>query len=307
VSSFLKQQSGVNRAAHLADQYDRDGLKLSLSDARRSSGKTNFWWSSRTSWRSVSPSVTRRFRLKWTKALLARSNRITWFSPAISPPAYSNRGEAQGKMTDAVAVEGRAALVREAFRLEYLTMGWMVVEAGVAIGSGIAAHSVTLLAFGIDSVIELASAGVLIWRLSVELRLGQSFAEAAERTASRIGGAFLFALAAYVVLAAGWSLWTRQGGTFSWPGLLVSMAAIPLMWVLSRRKLRVAEALGSRALRADAVESITCGWLSFVVLIRLLTQLALGTWWVDAVTSLVIVWLLVKEGREAWKAEEDDD
>jgi divalent metal cation (Fe/Co/Zn/Cd) transporter len=210
-------------------------------------------------------------------------------------------------MTDAVAVEGRAALVREAFRLEYLTMGWMVVEAGVAIGSGIAAHSVTLLAFGIDSVIELASAGVLIWRLSVELRFGQSFAQAAERTASRIGGAFLFALAAYVVLAAGWSLWTRQGGTFSWPGLLVSMAAIPLMWVLSRRKLRVAEVLDSRALRADAVESITCGWLSFVVLIGLLTQLALGAWWVDAVTSLVIVWLLVEEGREAWQAEEDDD
>jgi len=73
---------------------------------------------------------------------------------------------------------------------------------------------------------------------------------------------------------------------FSWPGLLVSLAAIPVMWLLSRRKLRVAEALGSRALRADAVESITCGWLSFVVLIGVLAQLALGAWWVDAVTSL---------------------
>ena len=73
---------------------------------------------------------------------------------------------------------------------------------------------------------------------------------------------------------------------FSWPGLLVSCAAIPIMWVLPRRKLPVAEALGSRALRADAVESITCGWLSFVVLLGLLAQLALGAWWVDAVTSL---------------------
>ena len=68
----------------------------------------------------------------------------------------------------------------------------------------------------------------------------------------------------------------------------------------------VAEALGSRALRADAVESITCGWLSFVVVIGLIAQLVLGAWWVDSVTSLVIVWLLVKEGREAWKAEEDE-
>ena len=94
---------------------------------------------------------------------------------------------------------------------------------------------------------------------------------------------------------------------FSGPGLLVSLAAIPIMWLLARRKLRVAEALESRAMRADAVESITCGWLSFVVLIGLLAQLALGAWWVDAVTSLVIVWLLIKEGREAWKGEGADD
>ena len=94
---------------------------------------------------------------------------------------------------------------------------------------------------------------------------------------------------------------------FSWPGLLVSLAAIPIMWLLSRQKLQIAEALGSRALRTDAVESITCGWLSFVVLIGLLAQLALGAWWVDTATSLVIVWLLVKEGREAWQGEETDD
>lgn len=201
----------------------------------------------------------------------------------------------------------RAELIRAAFRLEWFTVAWMVVEAVVALASGLMARSISLTAFGVDSLIELASAGVLIWRLNVELRRGQSFAEMAERTASRISGALLFVLAAYVVAAAGWSLWTREGAEFSWPGLLVSLAAIPVMWVLSRRKLGVAESLGSRALRADAIESITCGWLSFVVLIGLLAQLVLGKWWVDSVTSLVIVWLLVKEGREAWKAEEDDD
>ena len=201
----------------------------------------------------------------------------------------------------------RAQLIRAAFRLEWFTVGWMVVEAGIALAAGVMARSISLTAFGVDSLIELASAGVLIWRLNVELRRGESFAEAAERTASRIGGALLLALAAYVVVAAGWSLWTRQGAEYSWPGLLVSLAAIPVMWLLSRHKLRIAAALGSRALRADAVESITCGWLSFVVLIGLLAQLALGAWWVDAVTSLAIVWLLVKEGREAWKEEEADD
>lgn len=210
-------------------------------------------------------------------------------------------------MTDALVVEGcRRKLVRQAFFLEYVTFAWMVIEAGMAIGAGVAAHSITLLAFGIDSLIELASAVVLMWRLTVELRRGQSFAESAERAASRIGGALLFALAAYVVVAARWSPWMRQGASFSWPGLVVSLAVMPVMWVLSRRKLRIAAALGSRSLRTDAVESITCGWLSFVVVIGLVAQLALGAWWIDSVTSLAIVWLLVKEGREAWKAEEDD-
>jgi divalent metal cation (Fe/Co/Zn/Cd) transporter len=198
----------------------------------------------------------------------------------------------------------RQALVRQAFFLEYATLVWMTIEAGVAIISAIAAHSITLLAFGIDSLIELASAGVLIWRLTVELRHGQSFAESAERAASRIGGALLFALAAFIVGAVGWSLWTQQGQAFSWLGLLISVPAMPVMWMLSRRKLQIADALGSRALRTDAVESITCGWLSVVVVIGLLAQLALGAWWVDSVASLAIVWLLVKEGREAWEGDD---
>lgn len=195
----------------------------------------------------------------------------------------------------------RPALVQQAFRLEYLSLLWMLIEAAVAIGSGVAARSITLLAFGIDSLIELASAVVLIWRLTVELRRGQAFAEQAERGASRIGGALLLALALYVAVAALWSLWTRQGQDFSWPGLLVAMMSIPIMWALSRRKLSLADALGSRALRIDAVESMACGWISLVVVVGLMAQLALGAWWVDSVISLALIWLLVREGREAWK------
>ena len=205
------------------------------------------------------------------------------------------------------AAAPRALLIQAAFRLEWLTIAWMTIEAVVALASGVVAHSISLTAFGIDSMIELASAGVLMWRLAVELRRGQSFAEAAERAASRVGGALLFTLAGYVVVMAGWSLWTGQGQAFSWPGLLVSLVATPLMWVLSRRKLHVAKALGSPALRADAMESIACGWLSLIVSIGLLAQLALGAWWVDAVASLTILWLLVKEGHEAWTGHRDED
>jgi divalent metal cation (Fe/Co/Zn/Cd) transporter len=208
---------------------------------------------------------------------------------------------------DQISHADRRRLVRQAFRLEWLTIGWMAIEAVVAVGSGIAAHSLTLLAFGVDSVIELISAGVLLWRLSVELRRGEEFSEAAERAASRIGGALLFALAAYVVVDAGWTLWQREGQAFSLPGLIVALIALPTMYALARAKLRLAEQLGSRALRADAVESAACFYLSGAVVIGLVAQWIFGAWWIDAVTSLAIVYFLVREGREAWQGDDCGD
>jgi divalent metal cation (Fe/Co/Zn/Cd) transporter len=197
----------------------------------------------------------------------------------------------------------RLPLIREAFRLEWLTIGWMTVEAVIAISAGVAAGSLVLLAFGLDSVIELVSAGVLMWRLSVELRYGQKFSERAERSASRIGGGLLFALAAYVTVAAAWHLWTATGEEFSWPGFLVALIAIPAMRFLAQRKIAIAEKIGSRALRADAVEAMTCGWLSLVVVASLAAQWLIGAWWIDGVGSLAIVYFLIKEGREAWSGD----
>ena len=197
----------------------------------------------------------------------------------------------------------RQLLVREAFRLEWITIGWMVIEGIVAIGSGIVSDSLVLLAFGLDSIIELISAGVLMWRLSVELHFGQAFSENAERIAGRVGGALLFALAAYVVAAAGWNLWTQHHGEFSAPGFTVTVMAIPIMRYLATRKIDLANRLGSRALRADAMESIACGWLSIVAVVSLGAQAVFGAWWIDSAGSLAVVWLLIKEGREAWQGE----
>ena len=145
----------------------------------------------------------------------------------------------------------------------------MAIEAAVAVASGIAARSITLVAFGLDSMIELASAGVLIWRLSTELKFGREVSEGAERIARRIAGGLLFALATYVVVAAGWSLWRGGGEAFSWPGLAVALLSVPIMLVLARRKLALADQLGSRALRADAAELLACLWLSVVVVLGL--------------------------------------
>ena len=198
----------------------------------------------------------------------------------------------------------RLLLIREAFRLEWLTVGWMTVEAVVAIAAGVSAGSLVLIAFGLDSLIELASAGVLIWRLSVELRHGEKFSERAERLASRIGGGLLFGLAAYVIIAASWRFLTGTGEEFSLPGFIVALIAIPAMRYLAHRKFAIAEKIGSRALRADAMEAVTCGWVSFVVVVSLAAQWLIGVWWIDGVGSLAIVYFLIKEGREAWSDDE---
>ncbi len=200
----------------------------------------------------------------------------------------------------------RERLIRQAFRLEWLTLGWMAIEAVVAVWSGVMAHSLSLTAFGLDSVIELASAGVLIWRLMGELRLGREISENIEQTARRIAGVLLLALSVYVVAAAGWSLWRGHGQAFSWPGLAIALLATPVMLWLVRRKRELAERLGSRALRADAAEGVACLWLSLVVVVGFIAQLIFAAWWIDALASLAIVWFLVREGREALAGDDDD-
>src|SRR5581483_11750833 len=106
-----------------------------------------------------------------------------------------------------LAASDRAARVRRAFVLEWLTVAWMIIESIVAITAALEARSTSLLAFGIDSLIEIISAGVLLWRLTIELKQGQAFSEQVERSASRIGGGLLFALALYVVASGAFSLW----------------------------------------------------------------------------------------------------
>jgi divalent metal cation (Fe/Co/Zn/Cd) transporter len=198
----------------------------------------------------------------------------------------------------------RAALVTTAIRLEQLTIAWMTIEAAVAFGSGIAAHSVTLIAFGADSLIELLSAAVLLWRLGVELTQGAEFSERIERRASKIGGVLLFSLAGYVVATAIWRLLEREGQEFSIAGLALAAASMPIMYALAKSKLRAAERIASRALRADAMESIACGYLSAVVVIGLVAQLFVGAWWIDPLSALVLVPFLWREAREAWDCDD---
>jgi divalent metal cation (Fe/Co/Zn/Cd) transporter len=130
----------------------------------------------------------------------------------------------------------------------------------------------------VDSLIELLSAGVLLWRLTLELRDGTAFDEQIERRASRLGGALLFLLTVYIVIGAALSLWTRRAAEWSLPGLVIAACALPVMTILAREKLKAAGTLASRSLRTDATESVTCGWLSLVVVIGVLANHVVGAW-----------------------------
>lgn len=178
----------------------------------------------------------------------------------------------------------------------------MLIEAFGSIVAGAAAGSLLLIAFGIDSLIELASAFLLLWRLNLELRNEGQFksVEQAEERAGRIGAVLLGLLALYVVLDAGYGLWRHQGADKSLVGIGIAIIAATAMPGLAKKKLAIADAIQSSALRADAMETFTCGYMSRFLLLGLVANLALGWWWLDSIAALTLVPLLIKEAREAY-------
>jgi divalent metal cation (Fe/Co/Zn/Cd) transporter len=198
-------------------------------------------------------------------------------------------------------VRSRAGQVRLGVWIELLSLAWMVIEATIAITAGLMAHSVSLEGFGFDSIVELVAGGVLLWRLLVEQRGGSVEAvEHAERRAAWITAIALFTLALYIVADSGFSLLTRNHPQTSWWGIGLAIAAAIIMPLLWQGKLRVARRIGSAALKADAVCSVTCAYMSFTLLAGLLFNTLFGLWWADSLAALVLVYFIVQEGREAW-------
>jgi divalent metal cation (Fe/Co/Zn/Cd) transporter len=210
-------------------------------------------------------------------------------------------------MSEAILLQ-RSSALRISLRLEVITVVWMVIEAAVAVAVGIAAHSLLLVAFGIDSVIELASAVVVFRRFRIELYKNFSSAldnaRAIERKTARIAGYLLFLLSAYVLVQAIFGLVTRHAAETSPIGIAVAIVAAIGMPFLAKAKLRVADNINSRALRADAMETLTCGYLAWVLLAGLVLSAITNWWWIDSVASLAIIPLLIREGFEAISGEQ---
>jgi divalent metal cation (Fe/Co/Zn/Cd) transporter len=180
-----------------------------------------------------------------------------------------------------------------------LSIGWMSLEALVAIVAALVAGSVALLGFGLDSLIELGSASTILW-LYTGSRRGS---EHAERRAQQLVTVCFAALALYLVFDAVRTIANGSRPEVSWLGVAVTAGAIVLMPSLARAKGRVARQLGSVATAGDAAQSWLCAISAAAVLVSILANEALGWWWLDPIAGLAIAGLAVREGREAWAGE----
>jgi divalent metal cation (Fe/Co/Zn/Cd) transporter len=197
----------------------------------------------------------------------------------------------------------RGAALQRGVRLEVVTIAWMVAEAVLAIGAGVAARSVLLTAFGFDSVIELIS-GIVLWRrLSFEAR-GRSpdKIELMERLTARISAVLLILLCAYVVVTSLSGLLVGLKPEGSVLGIAVAAAALVVMPLLALAKKRANREIGSASLRADIAETITCAYLAAVTLAGIALSSLLGLWWLQYVAAIALLIWLVPETREALEA-----
>ncbi len=199
------------------------------------------------------------------------------------------------------AILERQAIAQRGKHLEYLTIGWNTFEGLAAIAAGISAGSISLVGFGIDSIIEVASALALIWRMSLDPDVHAR--ERSEKITLRIVGLCFLGLAAYIVCESVFYLIRSQGPDRSIVGIALTCAALVVMPMLSHAKKRIGKELGSRAMEADAKQADFCAYLSAITLVGLLLNAAFSWWWADAIAALIMAPLIAREGIQALKGE----
>lgn len=198
-------------------------------------------------------------------------------------------------------IEDRTVLLRRrAFRLEYATIVWNIVEAVVAVAAGWIAGSIALIGFGLDSLIEVFAAAVVVWELG-------GVGEDRQRRALRLIGASFFVLALYVTIEAVRDLVVGAEAAESPVGIGLAAISLAVMPALAFAKGRTGRRLGSRTLIADSKETWLCSYLSAILLGGLLLNATVGWWWADPLAALGIAFLALREGLEAWRAENHED
>ena len=197
----------------------------------------------------------------------------------------------------ALPAEETPRLRRRGLWLEYASMAWLTVEAGVAIISGVIASSIALIGFGLDSVIEFFAAAVVVWQLR------GTISEKRESRALRLIAGTFFALAAYLTTESITDLVGQHRPGQSTAGIAVTAAALVVMPLLALAKRHTGQQLGNRALIADAAESAFCAFTSAAALIGIGLSAWLGWWWADGVAALVMVPIIAREGVHGLRGE----
>jgi divalent metal cation (Fe/Co/Zn/Cd) transporter len=199
------------------------------------------------------------------------------------------------------STQNRQNVIRHGKRLEYFTIAYNSAEGLVSIVAGIVAGSVSLIGFGLDSLIEVTSGAALLWRLHHDL--DHSRREKVEQTTLRIVGACFIALALYIFYESASTLIDHKAPERSIPGIIVAAAAVVVMPLLARAKRRVAAGIGSSAMNADSRQADFCTYLSAILLGGLLLNATMGWWWADPVAGLVMVPIIGKEGVDGIRGE----
>lgn len=201
-------------------------------------------------------------------------------------------------LTGAALSPARRDVLRRRIRLIVAgTMTYNVVEAVVAITAGAVASSTALVAFGLDSIVEVLSAAVVAWQYSAR------DPEARERIALRLIGVSFFALAAYVLIDTGLSVALTREAEPSAIGIVLAAVSLLIMPALSWLERRTGRELGSASAIADSKQTLLCAYLSAALLAGLLLNSLLGWWWVDSLAAVAIAGWAIKEGIEAWRGD----
>jgi divalent metal cation (Fe/Co/Zn/Cd) transporter len=192
--------------------------------------------------------------------------------------------------------------IRKGRFLEYITVTWDALEAIGAMTAAFLSGSVALLSYGIDSIIEVSSGSILLWRLQD----GEK-GEARELVAARLVGISLIALAIYILYDAGSSLYLHNPPESSYLGIAIAAVSVILMPLLARAKRKVAHDISSKAIHADSRQTDICAYLSAILLAGLGLNALFGWWWADPVAALIMIPIITKEGWEALQGETCDN
>jgi divalent metal cation (Fe/Co/Zn/Cd) transporter len=190
--------------------------------------------------------------------------------------------------------QSRSALVISGKHLEYFTIIWHLLEGAISLVAGLVSGSLSLVGFGVDSLIELASAVAVWWRMAVDDRVEHR--ERNEKLTLRLIGASFIALAGYLIFESVASFVNKKAPEPSVPGIVIAVLSLIVMPLLSRAKRNVAAQLKSPAMKADATQADFCAYLSAILLVGLLVNFQFGWWWADPVAALTMAVIIGNEG-----------